>query len=117
MEHDLIGFDDTFEELDPVEDESDIRETLASNLSDAIVQGTDWTTSTLLDQINRQRIQLNPNFQRRDAWTETRKSRFIESGQLLIVHRCLWWVGVAWRPTKYFNERPQRACLAPTRGC
>jgi Protein of unknown function DUF262 len=44
-----------------------------------IVAGTDWTTATILDQLVRGNIQLNPRFQRRDAWTITRKSRFIES--------------------------------------
>ncbi len=47
--------------------------------SSAVVQGTDWTVGTILDQIEKDRIQLNPNFQRRDAWTIQRKSRFIES--------------------------------------
>jgi hypothetical protein len=70
---------DQFEESDPVEDESDLRGSSPSELSDAVVQGTDWTTATLLDQIERGRIQLNPNFQRRDAWTRERKSKFIES--------------------------------------
>jgi Protein of unknown function DUF262 len=44
-----------------------------------VVAGTDWTTATILDQLMRENIQLNPRFQRRDAWTITRKSRFIES--------------------------------------
>jgi uncharacterized protein with ParB-like and HNH nuclease domain len=43
------------------------------------VTGTDWTTRTLLDQLVRENIQLNPRFQRRDAWNIVRKSRFIES--------------------------------------
>lgn len=44
-----------------------------------VVAGTDWTTATILDQLVRENIQLNPRFQRRDAWNITRKSRFIES--------------------------------------
>lgn len=44
-----------------------------------VVAGTDWTTATIFDQIVRENIQLNPRFQRRDAWDITRKSRFIES--------------------------------------
>jgi Protein of unknown function DUF262 len=44
-----------------------------------VVASTDWTTATILDQLVRENIQLNPRFQRRDAWTITRKSRFIES--------------------------------------
>jgi hypothetical protein len=41
----------------------------------AVVTGTDWTTETVLSQMRRDNIQLNPRFQRRDAWTQERKSR------------------------------------------
>jgi hypothetical protein len=44
-----------------------------------VVSGTDWTTETILNQLVRENIKLNPRFQRRDAWDVTRKSRFIES--------------------------------------
>jgi hypothetical protein len=45
----------------------------------AVVTDTDWTAETILSQLRRGNIQLNPRFQRRDAWNRTRKSRFIES--------------------------------------
>ncbi len=45
----------------------------------AVVTATDWTTETVLSQMRRGNIKLNPRFQRRDAWTPTRKSLFIES--------------------------------------
>jgi hypothetical protein len=45
----------------------------------AVVTGTDWTVGTILDQLRRGNIQLNPRFQRRDAWRPERKSQFIES--------------------------------------
>lgn len=45
----------------------------------SVVSGTDWTTETLIGQIDKGNIQLNPRFQRRDAWEGHRKSRFIES--------------------------------------
>jgi hypothetical protein len=48
-------------------------------LHDAVVTATDWTTETILTQMERGNIQLSPRFQRRDAWDLTRKSRFIES--------------------------------------
>lgn len=54
--------------------ESELKE-----IAEIIVAGTDWTTDTLLAQLVRGNIQLNPRFQRRDAWNITRKSRFIES--------------------------------------
>lgn len=49
------------------------------SISDAVVSATDWTTETILNQLERDSIQMNPRFQRRDAWDLTRKSRFIES--------------------------------------
>ena len=51
----------------------------AEEISELVVSGTDWTTGTILDQLVRENIRLNPRFQRRDAWDITRKSRFIES--------------------------------------
>lgn len=48
-------------------------------VSQAVVSATDWTTETVISQINKGNIQLNPSFQRRDAWDARRKSRFIES--------------------------------------
>jgi hypothetical protein len=45
----------------------------------AFVTGSDWTTATVLDQLRRGNIQLNPSFQRREVWRPDRKSRFIES--------------------------------------
>jgi len=47
--------------------------------SQAVVTSTDWTTETILHQFERKTIELNPSFQRRDAWTPIRKSKFIES--------------------------------------
>lgn len=65
-----------FEEADEghldAEDERD-------RLTQAVVSATDWTTETILNQLQRNNIDLNPRFQRRDAWTLARKSRFIES--------------------------------------
>jgi Protein of unknown function DUF262 len=55
------------------------REAELKEISEIIVAGTDWTTATILDQLVRENIQLNPRFQRRDAWNIIRKSRFIES--------------------------------------
>ncbi len=48
-------------------------------LGQAVVFGTDWTAATLIDQLRRGNIKLDPIFQRRDAWNPERKSRFIES--------------------------------------
>ncbi|WP_336054160.1 DUF262 domain-containing protein [Streptomyces sp. CA2R101] len=51
----------------------------SEDVTRAVVTDTDWTAETILSQLRRGNIQLNPRFQRRDAWTKPRKSRFIES--------------------------------------
>jgi hypothetical protein len=61
------------------ENENDIHYNDISIFSQAVLWSTDWTTETILNQLKRGNIELNPKFQRRDAWTEVRKSSFIES--------------------------------------
>ena len=71
---------DFAEEEDDVEGESANQKKLQlKEISETVVAGSDWTTATIRDQLTRENIQLNPRFQRRDAWNITRKSRFIES--------------------------------------
>jgi hypothetical protein len=60
------------------ESEEDLTQDL-DQVNQAVVTATDWTTETVLSQLERGNIQLNPRFQRRDAWTAARKSKFIES--------------------------------------
>jgi hypothetical protein len=66
-------------EFDDESDEQDVAEQLAPGSVAAVVSGTDWTTETVVTQLERGNIQMNPRFQRRDAWRRDRKSRFIES--------------------------------------
>jgi hypothetical protein len=61
------------------EGEDDLDKVGLKRLNEAVVAATDWTTETLLRQLERGNIQLNPKFQRRDAWRLPRKSKFIES--------------------------------------
>lgn len=68
------GYDD----LDGEESESS-GDVSSSDVQRAVVTDTDWTTETILSQLRRGNIQLNPRFQRRDAWDKARKSKFIES--------------------------------------
>ncbi|MDR4308861.1 DUF262 domain-containing protein [Chelatococcus sambhunathii] len=76
----MVGSDEEFVELeDQAENLDDIEEFDPISVSEAVVSGTDWTTETVINQINKGNIQLNPRFQRRDAWEPQRKSRFIES--------------------------------------
>jgi len=61
------------------ETEDDLSELSASAIREAVVSANDWTTETIISQIRKKNILLSPDFQRRDAWRITRKSRFIES--------------------------------------
>jgi hypothetical protein len=47
--------------------------------SQAVIWGTDWTVETINNQLKKGNIQLNPKFQRRNAWNEEKKSKLIES--------------------------------------
>ncbi len=67
------------EEEDQRETEADIADLDQIHFSSAVVSGNDWTTETLINQINKGNILLNPGFQRRDAWDKKRKSLFVES--------------------------------------
>jgi len=60
-------------------DEIDSSDTIDRFPLSAIVSGTDWTTETIVSQLQKKNILLNPGFQRRDAWSRERKSLFIES--------------------------------------
>jgi hypothetical protein len=45
----------------------------------AVLWGTDWTAETIISQMERGNIEMNPRFQRRDAWSRSNKTKFIES--------------------------------------
>jgi hypothetical protein len=74
-----VSFDEEDEALDYELESNGNPKSVLDEISEIIVAGNDWTTATILDQLVRYNIQLNPRFQRRDAWDITRKSRFIES--------------------------------------
>lgn len=67
------------EDESQLETDEDISSLNQNSFSSAVLSGNDWTTETILNQINKGNILLNPNFQRRDAWDKKRKSKFIES--------------------------------------
>ncbi|MFI9003633.1 DUF262 domain-containing protein [Streptomyces sp. NPDC053541] len=68
---------DAYDDLDGEENEPS--QVSSADVTRAVVTDTDWTTETILSQLRRGNIQLNPKFQRRDAWDRGRKSKFIES--------------------------------------
>lgn len=49
------------------------------SIHQAVIWGSDWTTETINLQMVKHNIDLSPDFQRRDAWTNQDKSRLIES--------------------------------------
>lgn len=61
------------------EDDSQIAPTETEHFSEAVLHATDWTVETIVSQLSRRNIEMNPRFQRRDAWSLRRKSAFIES--------------------------------------
>ena len=65
-------------ETDGEENEEELNIDL-SKFNQAGIWGTDWTTETMARQLEKGNIDLNPSFQRRDAWSEQEKSRLIES--------------------------------------
>ena len=63
-------------EIDPSQlNEDDLTVTTTG----AVVTASDWTTETILSQLRQGNIDLTPSFQRREAWRNDRKSRYIES--------------------------------------
>ncbi len=61
------------------ETEADLSGLSEKLIRSAVVFSTDWTTETVINQLTKKAIDLDPAFQRRDAWTTERKSLFIES--------------------------------------
>lgn len=61
------------------EQEEDVSKNGIDSINQMAISGTDWTTETIVRQIEKGNIILDPDFQRREAWTTTKKSRFIES--------------------------------------
>lgn len=77
--HQQASFDDEDFQEDEAAFQEDASALLAGKNYDAVVTATDWTVETLLSQLKKRNIKLDPSFQRRDAWTLRRKSEFIES--------------------------------------
>lgn len=61
------------------ENEEELQTDHLKKWTDVVTWSTDWTIESLLNQLERGNIDLNPRFQRRDAWNQVKKSRLIES--------------------------------------
>lgn len=62
-----------------INDDLDDLEHIENWADGAALWSTDWTAETVLSQLNRGNIDLNPSFQRRSAWSENKQSLFVES--------------------------------------
>ena len=77
----MADYDDdgAYAPLDQQEDEVDVITASSDIRYDAAIASSDWTTETVISQLRKGNIYLDPDFQRRDAWTVQRKSQYIES--------------------------------------
>lgn len=66
-------------EDDFIENEDDLGTQRFQKFNDAVMWGTDWTTETIVSQLEKGNIDLDPEFQRRNAWKDEQKSALIES--------------------------------------
>lgn len=67
---------DEIEYLQEIQDSDDIGEIQANEI---VVYSRDWTIGTFYDQIEQGNIDLNPGFQRRNAWDDPKRGKLIES--------------------------------------
>lgn len=74
-----LNFLDIDQPDDQFENEDDSELSSPGLMDGVVVTDSDWTTETILSQLSKGNIQLNPRFQRREAWDDKRKSKFIES--------------------------------------
>jgi hypothetical protein len=82
VKHQAIFVGDAFSESSfptDTEGEDDLDRPDLQKLNEAVVAASDWTAETIVRQMDRGNININPSFQRRDAWSAGRKSKFIES--------------------------------------
>lgn len=62
-----------------IDNQSDSEDIQNMDVSDVVVYARDWTIETIFNQINIGNIDLNPKFQRRNAWNDDKRSKLIES--------------------------------------
>lgn len=73
-----VDEDETIVPRDQQESEEDVHPE-PGRINESVLFNTDWTVETLFRQIEKGNINLDPQFQRREAWDVIRKSKFIES--------------------------------------
>lgn len=75
----MNDIEETLVDEEGIESEEDLGIQDPSIYAKAVIWGTDWTAETIVNQLKKKNIDLNPDFQRRDAWDQSKKSKFIES--------------------------------------
>lgn len=78
MSEDKLGQFYFFDDDAGDENESDLSVN-PNSFAEAVIWNTDWTAETIVNQLKKNNIDMNPKFQRRDAWNIGEKSLFIES--------------------------------------
>lgn len=68
--------DELQDELQDFQDTDDVGD---FDVSEIVVYSRDWTIGTFYDQIEQGNIELNPGFQRRNAWDDGKRGKLIES--------------------------------------
>ena len=61
------------------EDAPELERPKGLNKYQILVASRDWTVETIVRQVEQEHIDLDPAFQRRNAWRDHRRSRLIES--------------------------------------
>ncbi len=61
------------------ENEEDVEVDYLNKITDTVTWSTDWTIESIISAQKRATFNINPGFQRRDAWDNKKKSRFVES--------------------------------------
>lgn len=68
------------EDQDILEDDEEIIQDIRNiNYQGIALYSRDWTIETIASQIKKGNIELNPKFQRRNAWNDSKRSKLIES--------------------------------------
>lgn len=62
-----------------LESETDVTVDFLDKIYQTVLWSTDWTVETIINSLERDSFDLDPNFQRRNAWNPVQKSRLIES--------------------------------------
>lgn len=62
-----------------IDNQADSEDIQNVDVSDVVVYARDWTIETIFNQINLENIDLNPKFQRRNAWNDDKRSKLVES--------------------------------------